>query len=59
MRAAGKDDAVVLTPVLPLTLEKAVQFIREDELVEITPRSIRLRKEELNADARKILDKQK
>ncbi len=59
MRAAGKDDAVDLTPVLPLTLEKSIQFIREDELVEVTPRSIRLRKEELAAEKRKVLDKRK
>lgn len=59
MRAAGKDDAVVLSPILPLTLEKAVQFIREDEMVEITPQSIRLRKTELSADRRKILEKQR
>jgi GTP-binding protein len=54
MRAAGKDDAVVLTPVLPMTLEKAIQFIREDEMVEVTPRSIRLRKIILSAQGRKI-----
>lgn len=59
MRAAGKDDAVVLTPILPLTLEKSVQFIREDELVEVTPLSIRLRKQELSAEKRKVLDKRK
>jgi len=59
MRAAGKDDAVVLTPILPLTLEKTIQFMREDELVEITPRSIRLRKEELLANRRKMLEKRK
>jgi GTP-binding protein len=59
MRAAGKDDAVVLAPILPLTLEKAVQFIREDELVEITPRSIRLRKEVLAAEKRKVIEKRK
>ena len=59
MRAAGKDDAVVLSPILPLTLEKAVQFIREDEMIEITPKSIRLRKEVLAADRRKILEKQR
>ena len=44
MRAAGKDDGTVLTPVIPLTLEKAIEFIKEDELVEVTPLSIRLRK---------------
>lgn len=59
MRAAGKDDKVVLTPILPITLERAIQFIREDELVEITPKSIRLRKAVLSATQRKIEDKRK
>jgi GTP-binding protein len=49
MRASGKDDAIVLPPVLPMTLERALHFIREDELVEITPKSIRIRKAELSA----------
>ena len=53
MRAAGKDDAVVLTPVLPLTLERAIQFIRDDEMVEVTPKSVRMRKASLGASARK------
>jgi GTP-binding protein len=53
MRAAGKDDAVVLTPVLPMTLERAIQFIRDDEMVEVTPKSIRLRKSTLAATDRK------
>jgi len=44
MRAAGKDDGIVLTPVIPMTLERAIEFIKDDELVEITPKSIRLRK---------------
>jgi len=57
VRASGKDDAVVLTPILPMTLERAIQFIREDELVEITPKSIRLRKKILTATERKIADK--
>jgi GTP-binding protein len=52
MRASGKDDAVVLTPILPITLERAIQFIREDEMVEVTPKSIRLRKKELSAQKR-------
>ncbi|MFP4237358.1 MAG: translational GTPase TypA [Desulfonatronovibrio sp.] len=52
MRASGKDDAIVLPPVLPMTLERALHFIREDELVEITPKSIRLRKAELSAGKR-------
>ncbi|MBN1647646.1 MAG: translational GTPase TypA [Spirochaetales bacterium] len=59
MRAAGKDDAVVLTPVLPMTLERAIQFISEDEMVEITPKSIRLRKTVLSAQDRKIIEKRK
>ncbi len=53
MRAAGKDDAVVLTPVLPLTLERAIQFVRDDEMVEVTPKSIRMRKASLGAATRK------
>lgn len=53
MRAAGKDEAVVLTPVLPMTLERAIQFIRDDEMVEVTPKSIRLRKAALSAHDRK------
>ncbi|MFP4180471.1 MAG: translational GTPase TypA [Spirochaetaceae bacterium] len=57
MRAAGKDDNVILTPILPMTIERAVQFIREDELMEITPTSIRLRKRDLSASVRKIQEK--
>ncbi len=52
MRAAGKDENVVLSPVKPLTLEQAISFIREDELVEITPKAVRLRKAELSAQRR-------
>ncbi len=44
IRAAGKDENILLTPVVPMTLEKAIEFIRDDELVEVTPKSIRLRK---------------
>ena len=44
VRSSGKDDAIVLVPPIELTLEKAVEFIADDELVEITPKSIRLRK---------------
>jgi len=49
MRASGKDEAVILTPVKPMTLEYALNFIKDDELVEVTPESIRLRKIELSA----------
>ncbi|MCW5571680.1 MAG: translational GTPase TypA [Steroidobacteraceae bacterium] len=44
IRASGKDDAILLTPPIELTLESAVEFIDDDELVEVTPQSIRLRK---------------
>ncbi len=57
MRASGKDEAVVLSPILTMTLERALQFIRDDELVEITPISIRIRKAALSAHERKKLDK--
>lgn len=44
MRASGKDENVTLTPVTPLTLEACLNFIREDEILEVTPKSLRLRK---------------
>ncbi len=53
MRASGKDDAVALTPPMILTLEKALAFIGDDELVEVTPESIRLRKRHLDPHERK------
>ena len=53
MRSSGKDDSVQLTPVAPMTLEKAIEFIRDDELVEATPVAIRLRKKVLPASQRK------
>ncbi|HUK01607.1 MAG TPA: translational GTPase TypA [Steroidobacteraceae bacterium] len=53
IRAAGKDDAILLTPPIPLTLEYAVEFIADDELVEVTPQSIRIRKRLLTSEARK------
>jgi GTP-binding protein len=53
LRAAGKDENVILTPVRPMTLERALQFAADDELVEVTPRSIRLRKAELSAKNRR------
>jgi GTP-binding protein len=52
MRAAGKDDNVLLSPARPLSLESAIVFIRDDEMVEITPKIIRLRKEELSQQKR-------
>ena len=53
IRAAGKDEAVVLTPPVLLTLESAIEFIDDDELVEITPKSIRIRKRYLLEHERK------
>jgi GTP-binding protein len=53
MRSVSKDDAIMLTPVMPMTLEKAMEFIRDDEMIEITPKSIRLRKAVLSAMERK------
>lgn len=55
MRSAGNDENIVLTPVQPMTLERAITFIKDDELIEITPKSIRLRKTVLSATARKSL----
>lgn len=52
IRAAGKDENVILTPVTPMTLERAIEFIRDDELVEVTPQTIRLRKKILAANKR-------
>lgn len=52
-RASGSDDAVKLVPVTPLTLEQSLEFIGNDELVEVTPQSIRIRKRYLDANERK------
>ncbi len=53
VRASGTDEAVRLTPPIELTLESAVEFIADDELVEVTPKSIRIRKRHLKEHARK------
>jgi GTP-binding protein len=52
MRASGKDDNVILSPTKPITLEQTISFIRDDELVEVTPRSVRMRKAVLSAQKR-------
>jgi GTP-binding protein len=59
MRAAGKDDNILLSPARPLTLESAIVFIRDDEMVEITPKSIRLRKAELSSQKRHMAQSKK
>lgn len=55
MRASGKDDNVILSPIKPVTLEQAISFIREDELLEITPLSVRMRKAVLSGQKRHTL----
>ncbi|MEW6766786.1 MAG: translational GTPase TypA [Pseudomonadota bacterium] len=59
IRTTSKDEAVRLTPPIKMTLEKALAYIEDDELVEITPKSIRLRKRELDATERKRASKTK
>ncbi|MFZ5862195.1 MAG: translational GTPase TypA [Nitrospirota bacterium] len=53
IRSSGAEDALVLTPPRRLSLEQAIEFIEDDELVEMTPQSIRLRKRYLSGDERK------
>ncbi len=53
MRASGKDDAIQLTPAIKYSLEQALEFIEDDELVEVTPKEIRLRKRHLTENDRK------
>jgi GTP-binding protein len=53
MRASGADDAVVLTTPKKITLEYALEYIGPDELIEVTPKNIRLRKKFLDANDRK------
>jgi GTP-binding protein len=54
MRAAGRDDNVILTPPRIMTLERAIHFIKEGEIIEVTPKSLRLRKAVLSAKKRHI-----
>ena len=53
VRASGKDDHIVLTPITPMSLEQAIEFIKEGEVIEVTPKSVRLRKSVLSASDRK------
>ena len=53
IRSSGADEAMKLVPHRVLTLESAIEYIKEDELVEVTPEAIRLRKRHLSATARK------
>ena len=52
MRSSGADEALRLVPIKDMSLEKALEFIADDELVEVTPKSIRLRKRVLRANER-------
>ena len=58
VRAAGKDDNILLTPPMKLSLERALEFINDDELVEITPKAIRIRKKYLKEHERKRATRQ-
>jgi GTP-binding protein len=55
VRTAGKDENVILPPITPRTLDWALDWIDEDEWVEVTPKSIRIRKKELNQNMRKVV----
>ena len=57
IRASGSDDAIALTPPREMTLEFALEFISDDELVEVTPKSIRLRKLHLKENERRLAAK--
>jgi GTP-binding protein len=59
IRAAGKDDAVLLTPPIRMTLEKSIAYVADDELVEVTPKSVRLRKRWLDPNERTRQSRQK
>ncbi len=56
LRASGHDEAVTLTPVMKVTLEHAMRFIKDDELVEVTPSAIRMCKKILDSQKRKIME---
>ncbi|MBS9778094.1 MAG: translational GTPase TypA [Gammaproteobacteria bacterium] len=59
VRASGTDESIVLTPPIKMTLEQALEFIQDDELVEVTPESIRVRKKLLTENERKRLSRSK
>ena len=55
MRASGKDESIICTSVKPITLERAINFIKDDEMVEITPKSIRMHKRFFSAQKRHLI----
>ncbi|MEO1794877.1 MAG: translational GTPase TypA, partial [Pseudomonadota bacterium] len=59
IRAAGKDESIILTPPMKLPLERALSYIQDDELVEVTPKAIRLRKRYLDPNERKKQERAK
>ena len=59
IRTTSKDEAVRLTPPLRMVLERALAYIEEDELVEVTPQSVRLRKRHLDPNERKKAERQR
>ncbi|GAM05883.1 hypothetical protein MBENS4_2881 [Novosphingobium sp. MBES04] len=59
VRSSGKDDAIRLTPPKVMTLEQAIAYIDDDEMVEVTPQSIRLRKVYLDPNERKRMSRKK
>lgn len=59
LRASGKDENITLKPIVPMTLEQALHFIADDEMVEVTPKSIRLRKTVLTAMGRHNINSKK
>jgi GTP-binding protein len=59
IRTTSKDEAVRLTPPIRMTLERALAYIQDDELVEVTPKAIRLRKRHLDPNERKKAERAK
>jgi GTP-binding protein len=57
VRAAGKDDAVILTPPRKMSLEDMIAYVNDDELLEVTPKSLRLRKKYLTPNERELAKK--
>lgn len=57
MRASGSDEAVVLVPPRKMSLEEMMSYINDDELVEVTPTNLRLRKKELDPNERKRMSR--
>ena len=59
IRTTSKDEAIRLVPPLKMTLEQMISYIQDDELVEVTPKSLRLRKTQLDANERKKIQRAK